>query len=88
MNKQPFSLTRFYGKEHILNIETELISIDIRFNQIEITTNSLFLYKVEEKSKHPTFHGYLLRKKNEELVKAIISYCERNMITIIKGEVR
>ena len=85
MNKQPFSLTKFYGKEHILNIETELISIDIRFNQVEITDNSLFLYKVDGNNKYQTFHGYILRRKNKELVEAIVKYCEINMIPI-KGE--
>jgi len=86
MNKQPFNLRKFYGNEHILEIETELIAIDIHFNKIEINKASLFLYRTDEENKYPTFHGYILRrKKNEELVKAIVKYCERNMIPI-KGE--
>jgi len=85
MNNE-FTLTRFYGNEHILEIKTDLIDIDIRFNQIEITDNSLFLYRTYRESKYPTFHGFLQRNKNKELVEAIISYCKRNMIKIINKE--
>jgi len=87
MNNE-FNLTKFYGNEHILEIKAESISIDIHFNQIEVSSNeSLFLYRAENENKYPSFHGYILKNKNEELVEAIVKYAEKNMIPIIrKGE--
>jgi len=82
-----FELKKLYGNEHILEIKTDLISIDIHFNKIEVKDGSLFLYRTDVNDLYQSFSAYLYKIGNKEVIETIVEYAKRNMIQPIeKGE--
>jgi len=80
-----FELRKTYGNVHKLKIKSNP-SMSINFNKIEIRyidkCPTLLLYRVEGKQRFSSHHTYI-GIGNEELVRAIIKYSERNLIEIV-----